>query len=177
MKKIKPHTVLTFFSLLLVLWSSEIPAQPPQTTVEEVEHAFQSMMELWSYGAFWTLWEHGTERTRRQYPQDSFAKLMEARLLRPAPSWKRVQDLQVTLESSQRATVFARMGFEGQRSSQEFAAAVTFHLEREAGEWRISLNQLLSTPPEFFFFRHGRRRHLLPIQPSPRVVRPFRGQP
>jgi hypothetical protein len=142
--------------------AGSLAVTPPEVIARDVEFAFRDAMELWAYRQFWRLWEVSTSQSRFYMSQAEFADLMERGKARPAVG-RRIEELQITATSPERAAVLARIGLEDPGTNTTRSLVRSFLFYYEDGRWRPHLSDFLGLSSYYF-----------PLQPwaGPGVVFP-----
>lgn len=110
-----------------------------------VRNSFQQLLDRWGYQEWWSMWEHGTVRSRSAIPVDVFTQRMDASPWRLACCDKRLRSLQVTPASSHHVIVSATLLFEPKQSKPrptDRLSSITLHFYLEDQEWRVDLSGL-----------------------------------
>jgi hypothetical protein len=134
--------------LLFLLMGPEATKADPMDEAQAVERAFRETVELWATERFETLWERGDRFSRQAIPKEMFLFRMRDRALQPACCFRQIQEVKVSVLSSQDASVATTMGFDSKTRGNSFDAVLTFYLRKEEGEWRVTLEEFLSKPDE-----------------------------
>ena len=100
----------------------------PQQGLEEI-------LNLWRDGRFEELYDHTTQSGKTT--REAFLKKMADASRRPASSWEKMQEVNVTMNGDDSAMVHAKLGFEGGINGTEFSTR-SYRLVREGGVWKIS---------------------------------------
>ena len=113
-----------------------------------IESAFREAVSLWAGERFETLWERADTATQRGVSKEQFVFKMRDRALRPACCFRQVQELTVTFQTLEGASVRAKMGFDSRTRGTTLDATLTFSILKEEGEWRVVARDILGLPDE-----------------------------
>ncbi len=160
------YTFLRCLVTLLGLFACDLHAVHAQLQAEEtaaIEGAFRGAVSLWAGERFEALWERGDAATRERISMEQFVFRMRDRALKPACCFRQVQELTVTFQTLEGASVRAKMGFDSRTRGTTFDTTLTFHLRKEEGEWRVAVGDFLHLPDETLH-----RLFLIPPHIAPR---------
>lgn len=106
----------------------------------EARRGMEEILDLWRDGKYGELFEHTVASGKKT--KEHFGKTMAAAPLRPACCWEKLQEVKVSLQGDSKATVRAKLGFEG-GGTTEFKTR-SFKLVKEEGVWRMTQQDVLS---------------------------------
>lgn len=106
----------------------------------EVKRGVEEILDLWRDGKYGELYEHTVASGKKT--KEHFGKAMAAAPLRPACCWEKMQEAKVSLQGDSKATVRAKLGFEG-GGTTEFKTR-SFKLVKEDGVWRLNQQDILT---------------------------------
>lgn len=155
-RKLTRRRALPFRSLVCVAtligvfaWGVQaVHTQLQVAETEAVEVAFREAVSLWASERFETLWERADAVTRQGVSKEQFVFKMRDRALRPACCFRQIQELAVTVQTTESAFVRAKMGFDSRTRGTRFDTTLAFVLRKEEGEWRVAASDFLRLPDE-----------------------------
>ncbi len=119
----------------------------------EVKRGVEEILDLWRDGKYGELYERTVASGKKT--KEQFGKSMAAAPLRPACCWEKMQEVKVSVQGDSKATVRAKLGFEG-GGTTEFKTR-SFKLVKEEGAWRVSQQDILSLAEAKKTKRHATR--------------------
>jgi hypothetical protein len=148
-----PSALFVLASLLvaaLALGPAESHAASAHATRQSeawpVEAAFRQAIQLWVDEQFDALWERGLLASRYRVSREAFARWMRHRVVKPTCCWGQIRGVRVHLAAAEEALVEAQVGFDVKTLGTTVVRSLLVYLRREEGEWRITLEDLLTKP-------------------------------
>jgi hypothetical protein len=137
--------LLVFFSGTILYLCPITMAAPPDTAAQlaemEIRRDFESVLDLWRDGRYGELYKR-TCATGRQ-SREAFIRRIAAAARRPACCWEKLQDVKVTVNKGNKATLHARVGLESSHGATEYCTR-SFRLTKAGGSWKPALSDILS---------------------------------
>lgn len=112
-----------------------------QETAAQVERDFSTALDLWRDGRLEELYDHTTPSSMTR---ERFVKSLAKADRRPACCWEKLQDVKVSVESREKATVTARVGFDSPSGATEFASRSFRVTSDGSGAWKLQASDLVS---------------------------------
>jgi hypothetical protein len=109
------------------------------TDASTFEQTMSECLDLWRDGRYEQLYERLAHRGRTS--REQFVKKMHDSSVRPACCWQKMENFKVLNEKRTEATVYARIGLEGDSNAARTCTR-EFKLTHEEGVWKMQLNDV-----------------------------------
>lgn len=113
---------------------------------QQVESAFNEIINLWYEQKFDELYDRFAYKNNKT-SKEKFISRMTKQKKRLACCWQKVQDVKIKINSSGKAEVKAKFGFEDLSNEISYVTAdIPFYLKHET--WRVKVKDILDTAPD-----------------------------
>jgi hypothetical protein len=113
-----------------------------------VEMVFREALQLWADERFEVLWAQGLLTSRYRISREAFVWEMRHRVVKPTCCWGRLPVVRVHLHGTDEALVEALVGVDVKTLGTTVVRSMLVALRREAGVWRVRLEDFLTKPED-----------------------------
>lgn len=107
----------------------------------DARRGLEEILDIWRDGKYDSLYERIFNNGR--HSKESFIKIIYSTSRKPACCWEKMQDVKVTVKSSDSVAIKAKLGLEAAGIGTEFSTK-SYKLVKEDGVWKMSLSDILS---------------------------------
>ena len=160
MKLIRLTLFILIISHLLFLTNSGANASTANQEAEkaqQVESAFNELVNLWYEQKFDELYDRFIYKGKGTISKEKFINRMTKEKKKLACCWQKAQDVKIKINSSDKAEVKAKFGFEDLSNETTYVATeIPFYLKHET--WRVNVKDILDTAPDAPKYKTRKKR-------------------
>ena len=131
--------VMISLGAVLPLWAKQ-KVEDAEAVRTEAVRGLEEILDLWRAGNFSELYRRSLISGKDT--KESFTRRMATSHLKPSCCWEKMQDVAVSIKSSESVVIRAKLGLDGP-GEMEYKTK-SFKLNREDGAWRISRAEILA---------------------------------
>ena len=129
---------ITVFLLTVIIIVSSVPAMAEGLSSAR-EQAVSETLDVWRDAQYEHLFEKLSHRGK--ISREQFVNKMRETSMRPTCCWQKMQDFRVVSDKRTTATVYAKIGMEGD-PTRDGTVTREFKLNFEGGAWKMQLNDI-----------------------------------
>ena len=131
--------VMISLGAVFPLWAKQ-KVEDAEAVRTEAVRGFEEILDIWRAGNFGELY-HRTLISGKD-TKESFSRRMATSHLKPSCCWEKMQEVAVSVKSSESVVIRAKLGLDGP-GEMEYKTK-SFKLNKEDGVWRISRAEILA---------------------------------